>query len=627
MKKSHKIIAFLLIVVSLVSFTIISQKVPGQLDWTDRNLYTLSDASKDLVANLEEPVHLEYYFSHSIEDLPISVKNYGVLVEDVLRQYADASNGSLTLSVIDPEPDTEQEEAAIRAGLERQSTVTGNNVFFGLVATSADQSEVIPFFQIARESFLEYDISQIIHKVRLFEKPALGVISSLPVMGNQPQPQYPGMPPQGQGTPPWAIIESLGASFEVEEITGDEIPENIAALALIHPGELSDDLRFAIDQFFLSGKPVFLAVDPSSFEQRATQQNPQMMMMGGASFSSDLPGLLEAWGIEYDPSLVVGDINAGTPVSTGRGAPIDYPFWITKRDLDTDSPIVGQLNEIMLPEPGCFSVAEDRGYDVQVLLKTSDRSGTMDAMTLSYQPPQAAVQSFEPDGKSRTIAAMIRGTFKSAFPDGKPKEENEEDEEDVTEIDWTKAPSLREGASTLIMVADTDFLSDRASIRRVSFLGMSGVTPVNDNINLVLNCVESLAGDQALLGLRGKGEVRRTFTKIEEMERKANEAYQRELESLQQRLQEVQTKLSELQQTQGGTQLVASPEVIKAVEEYQQQEADLRSELREIRKRLREDVDALKFKLSALNVGLIPLLVLVAGIFSFASRGRTPAKR
>ena len=625
MTRSEKSQGIALLVVALIAFIVLAAKFPGQFDWTEGNYYTLSPASEQLVRNLEEPVELKFYFSRSIEQLPVSVKNYGSLVEDLLRQYVDASRGRLSLEVIDPQPDTEAEESALRAGIQRQQIrSTGENVFFGLAVTCADQTELIEVFSPDRESYLEYDISQLIYRVQQLEKPVLGVITSLDLFGSAPPASMPGMPPQGQGAPPWAVLAQLEVSFEVRELTAETLPGDLSALALIHPGPLSEDLKFAIDQFLLSGKPVFAAVDPSAFFQRIRQNSQQMMMMGQAprGASSDLSGLLERWGIEFAPSVVVGDDALATSVSAG-GPPVRYPFYLTVREFAEGSPLTAQLRELWFLEPGSFALAEGSGLTVQPLVQTSPESGTSEAMMLSFQPLEAAVQGFSPDGKQRLLAGLVSGTFRTAYPDGKPVEPTEPSEGEAPQPPpGPQPPEFTEGEGTLLLVADSDFLTDQLSVQRVNFLGMNAVQPLNHNLDFALNALDAMAGNEALLSLRGKGEIRRGFDRIEKMEQAAQVAYQAELDALQGKLSEVQDQLLGLQQNQAGPQIIASPEVLASIHEYQAEEAELRAELRRMRLALREGITQEKLKLSFLNVWLIPILALVAGVIAHLRRAR-----
>ena len=181
----------------------------------------------------------------------------------------------------------------------------GEQFYFGLVATQADQQKTIPALSPDREQFLEYDVSELVYGVQQLDKKKLGLITSLPLQGVQ------GNPMMGQqGTEGQYVINEWQDTFDVQavEAGATELPPKLDALAIVHPENLTPRLQFAIDQFLLSGKPVFIAVDPSS--EYFKRQAGQMAMFSGGpqpNVSSDLPLLFAAWGIGYNPQKIVGD--------------------------------------------------------------------------------------------------------------------------------------------------------------------------------------------------------------------------------------------------------------------------------------------------------------------------------
>src|SRR5690606_22606740 len=187
--------------------------------------------------------------------LPNTYKNYAERVEEMLRQYTRAARGKVTLNVIRPEPDTPEEEQATLAALQAQAVPsTGEALAFGVVATQAEQQKAIPALNPNREQFLEYDLSQLIFSVQQFDKPRLGLLSTLPL---QAPPFNPMMMQQGGMPQDQFIISEWERTFEIVTVqpTATELPENLDALAVIHPQNVGDQLQFAIDQFLLSGKP------------------------------------------------------------------------------------------------------------------------------------------------------------------------------------------------------------------------------------------------------------------------------------------------------------------------------------------------------------------------------------
>lgn len=626
MKKCNKWIGLGLLLVALVLVNFIGGLFRGQADLTENALYTLSEGSRNILAKIEEPVTLQFYFSRSAEGAPVFIKNYATLVEDLLHQYESAAGDKIRLEVINPRPDTSEEEAAIRAGITGQPLPTGETLFFGLAAIQADQEEVIPMFNGQREEFLEFDISQLIHQVQQLELPRLGIVSGLDIFG-QPAAQM--FARQQQGQDAWVFVQELRNQFEVEQVNGDELPDDLDVLAVVHPQDISSQLLFEIDQFLLSGKPVFMAVDPSSFVKRSGANQQQMMMGMTPPTSSDLPQLFSTWKIEYDASMVVGDPELATGVNTGRGQPVPYPVWLTVSEFNTETPPTAQLNQMLLPEAGSFQLGDGSELELVPLISTTPNSGKVMGQTLAFTGPDQVGQQLESNGEEQVVAGIVRGKFPTAFPDGRPSSEDETPGGEETESEpakpTTTEPALSEstGASTLVLVADTDFLSNQFSVQIMNFAGMRAMTPLNDNLAFASNVVEFLAGSEDLISLRGKGTSVRPFERVREMEITAQQKYEERLTELEERLREVQENLREIQQQQGERgQLVASPEVRETIENFRLQEAEMRAERREIRKRLREDIEGLKLNLVLANLLIVPALVGIFGINFFILRNR-----
>lgn len=635
MNQHSKWIAVALVLLGIVLASIIANRVPGQWDVTAASRYTLSEASHNLLDELSEPVRMEFYFSRSVEDLPIQFKNFASRVQNLLRQYQRASSGQLRLRIIDPRPDTDEEQEAIRAGLRGQPVPSGANVFFGLRVLQADSSASIPFFRSEREPFLEYDISQLIYQVGQLDKPRLGILSSLDLQ--DPPPQNPMMPQQNQGDSGYAFMDEIRNLYEVEIIEGDDFPDDLHALLVLHPQNLSEARQFRIDQFVLSGKPVLIAVDPSSYTQRANQNQQQMMMGQQPDVSSNLPRLFDTWGLAFDPARVVGDRNLAAEVSTRTGgAPLRYPVWLNFQDIDSDSPLLASLNSLLLVEPGALRLRDNAPDSVQwdPLLQTTSDAGTVPASLLAFPNPERVGRSLQSDKQAITLAGILRGSFPTAFPDGPPEKPTEDNpaDSDNGNTNTESTPLINpddqltesNGTSTVMVIADTDFLSDQFAVRAINMFGMRGLQPLNDNLALLNNAVDSLAGNPELMSLRGKGTGNRPFTVVEKIEREAQQDYEDQLQNLEQRLSEVQTRLQELQQTTADeNQLVASPQTRQAIEEFRLEEAEVRAQQREIRKKLREDIEALNLRLALLNLFTFPLLVGIGGLAFFLKRNRS----
>ena len=631
MKLGSKALAIILLFVGLVLVNYLATSLPVRVDTTAESIYSLSAGTKAMLAKIEEPVSIDLYFSKDASGLPIRYKNYATRVQEMLRQYVRAGHGKLSLNVINPRADTPEEEKATAAGLTPQvSQQGGEQFFFGLIVRQADQEKTIPAFMPQREQFLEYDLSKLVFSVQQINKPKLGLLTSLPLQGTSPQEMQMMMmmrqqPQQGQ-----YVIDEWSQAFNIVKVdaAAADLPAGLDALAIIHPENVSPKLQFAIDQFILGGKPTFLAVDPAS--QYFKRQGGQQAMMGGPqpNVSSDLPVLLNAYGIAYDSQKVVGDLENGTDLQNPQNRSVSrYPTWLSLRkdNFSQKALATAQLTSTLFVESGSISAKPGATATFTPLIETSAQAGDIAGMMLQFAQGEELTKQITASGK-KTIAALVTGKLKTAFPNGAPKDEPKP--EDAAKKDDKKpepaaADSLKESksTSTLFIVADTDWLFDDFSIQKMNFFGQTAAQPINDNLSFASNTMEFLGGSQDLISIRGKGSSLRPFTVVRAMEVEAQKKYQQKLTALDARLAEVQKKLSEIQgKKTEGNRLVATPEVAKAIADFQKQQAVMSGERRQIRRALREDIDSLEKKLLILNLLATPILVGAFGVWFYRSR-------
>lgn len=601
MTLSKKILATTLLLVNFVLLHYIVSSFPIRFDFTQEGIYKLSDSTKTMLEKLEDPITIDFYSSKSVTDLPAWFKNFSDRVEQMLEQYAAASRGKIYLNVIDPKPDTEEEERANAAGLNSTELPNGDRVFLGMAVAQGDTEKVHPFFNWNRETFLEYDISKTIYEAQLLTKPRLGLITSLPLK----TPSFPTMP--GQPAPEdQFVVSQLENQFELVTIesTETELPANLDLLAIIHPKDLGEDLRYSIDQYALSGKPIFLAIDPSSLSER--DRGRQQMMMGQMNqpIPSDLPELLSAWGIEYDPSYVVLDQSN----SLSRGT-FSQPAWLVFQDEFTNRSLLpsSELEGILLLEAGQLKQSEGATANWEPILTTSSDTFQAQSMMLQFSQPQQLLSQSQPIGEPVVVAGLLTGEINSAFPEGKPSlEETADGPEEATD-------SLSSGQATILIVADSDFLLDQFSIQRDQFLpGMSQIRTLNDNQSFVSNFVEYLGGSSDLIGIRGKASTARPFEVVEEMEAEAQKEYQAKLEVVEAELQQINAELSRLVSEQAGSGTIyATPELSAIIAENQEKQTQLRSEIRNIRRNLRQGIETLGTIIGAINLLWAPVALLI----------------
>ena len=621
MKIASKIHATVLVLINFLLLHYVVSSIPLRFDFTAENTFTLSDSTKTLLGKVEDPIRFDFYRTETIEGLTPQIKmhihNFGDRVEQMLRQFDRAADGKIILNGIDPKPDTPEEENAIAAGVHGQGLPNGDSIFLGLVISQGDSEHVIPFFDWNKEGFIEYDLAKAVFEAQQLAKPKLGLITSLPLKA-PPYPTMPGQPPQEDQY----IISSLESSFNIEviEVSATELPNDLDMLAIIHAIGLSESLLFDIDQLALSGKPMFVAVDPSSLFFRSQQQQNQMGMMGqpNPNTSSDFQRFFSAWGIEYSASEVVGDPNIAM-IQQGSV----QPAWLTlgKENVSEDFLPAADLNSVWLLEAGSLKLSESSELTLESILQTTDEAGAIPGMMLQFSQGGALLNQLESGGEKKTIAGLLQGEFTTAFPQGKPQAPPEEGEGEG-EAESTDAPEQQyTGQGNVFIIADSDWSLDQFSIQRQNFLGMTTVQPINDNLTMGTNIIEFLGGSKDLIGIRSKGAENRGFDRVQAIEIEAQKQYQIKLQEVEDRISQMNQEIQTLASQQQGTGLlVASPELSDAIQKLQENQASLRTERRLIRRELRKDIDALKWKLVSLNIGYAPIGLVLFGLLFYRMR-------
>lgn len=619
------------IFVIVVAANWILGSIRARVDLTESRLFTLSKGTRELIKSLDTPVSLRFYATGD-EAMPVFMKAYARQVEDLLLEIKGASGGKIVLQKFDPKPDSDAADSAELDGVSAQAVELDRSIYLGLAASCLDHVAAVPFLSPSREDLLEYDIARLIAQVSRPKKAVIGVMSSLPVFGNMPNPM---MMQMGQrGSEPWAFLSDLQGDFDVREIqpSATEIDKEVTLLVVVHPSGISEESEYAIDQFLMRGGRLLVFVDPMCLSAGGGQQ--QQMMMGGPQDSSTLTKLFAGWGITLEPGKVVADMEFRS-IFNRDGGPSVVPvvLRLTSEALDAKDVITSGIDDLMLPFVGALSGKPAEGIQMETLIKSSRQSQLVDSMTARFSEKQI-LKDFAPSNTEYALAVRLRGKFKTAFPDGKPGEKKDADKKDGDKKDAAKAEgdkkdegkkdagkadgSLKEckEETAVIVVADSDFLSDQFSVRTGNLFGQRIVMPANGNLALVQNMVDQLGGDTRLIGVRSRGSQRRPFTRIQKMEAEAQSRYQEKINSLERDLEETEQRLGELQRgkKEASQSMILSPEQQAEVERFHKRRAQVRMELKQVRKEFRQDVESLETTIKWINIAGMPLLVAVVGV-------------
>ncbi|HEX7914663.1 GldG family protein [Rudaea sp.] len=609
------ILAVLFVAMILVSNTLFRG---ARLDLTQNHLYTLSQGTKNILSSIEEPVNLTLYFSdkaaaESANPDAAALRNYAPRVREMLAEMAARAGGKLRVATVDPLPFSEDEDRATTLGLQALPWGQGgSNIFLGIVGTnSTNGKSVMPIANPNKETFLEYDVAKMIHELSMAKKPAVGLISGLPMgAGFDAQTR--------QMRQPWAIQSQLEQMFDVRTLTPasvKSIDKDINVLVVVQPKNLSDDAQYAIDQFVLRGGHLLVFVDPlaESDDSGADPNNPQAAMM--ADRSSDLPKLFKAWGVDYDAKKIVLDREHALQVTSPQGQPIRHPaiLGFNQRDLNPTDITTAQLQSINVSTAGFFQLANDSKNKLTPLIQTSADAMTVAADRVKFMSdPSQLLVDYKPDGAQPfVVAGRLEGKFATAFPERKEADHLTESKD----------------SGEIILVADTDILSNRLWVQVQQFFGQQIMNSFANNGDFIVNSVDNLGGSSDLISIRGRATSQRPFTTVDNMRRAAEESFRGKERELQQRLSDTERKLTELQSGKSKeNEMILSPEQKAELTRFQDQKIAIRKELRQVRRSLDDRIEALGTRLKLIDIGLMPLLITLFALgFAWLKRRRRAA--
>ena len=614
--------------VILVAVNWIASHAKARLDLTEERAYTLSKGTRNILAKLDTPVQIRFYWTRGDNRMPVFLKNYAQEVEDLLDEYRQASKGQIEIQKLDPQPDSDAEDSAKLDGIEPRTLSLGAEpIYLGLSVTMLDQKETIPFLDPQAARLLEYEISRAIARVMSTERPTLGLMTSLPMAGQM----NPMMQRGGRGQQPWFFYTQLKRNFNVKdiELTADSIPDDVKVLVVVHPKGITDAAQYAIDQFVLRGGKLVVFLDPLAALD-ATQQQPNSMMPPASS--SSLEKVLKAWGLSFDATKVVADLNYMTRLQQGRSPAV---LSLNENAVNKDDVVTSGADNLLLPFAGAFTGTPADGVKQTVLLESSKNSQLIEPM-MAQMGGESLITNFAPSGTEYPLAVRLTGRFKSAFPDGKPAATPSPTPSPgaptPTPTSTAAAPALKESSvdGAVILVGDTDFLQDQLAVDEGinPFGGQRVVMPRNANVAFAEGAIEQLAGDSNLIAVRSRASRERPFTVVREMQADAEANYRSKIKELEASLADAQRKLNELQRARGGEQgqrFVLSPEQQAEIANFRRKEAEVKKALKEERKRLRADIDSLENRIKWVNIAGMPLVVIAVGVLLAVKRRRMQA--
>ncbi|MGE0225788.1 MAG: Gldg family protein [Acetobacteraceae bacterium] len=625
------VIAVLAIVIGINMFAD-ARLANVQVDVTRSGLYTLSSGTKQILAGLKEPITLRMFYSRRLGSTVPVYGTFADQVREMLQNYAAVSNGKIRLEFYDPEPFSDTEDRALAYGLQGVPLDQGGaQVYFGLAGTNLqDDERTIPFFQPDRQRFLEYDLTKLVYELSNPKRPVVGVMSSLMLDGDPRMMMMTrGQGPAGQ---PFASMQVLRQTNTVKTVPTDAqvIDPDIEVLLVAQAQNLSEATQYAIDQFVMRGGRLMVMVDPWS---EAMASTPSPTGQPPTDASSNLKKLFDAWGIEFDPTRVVGDLTGAWRVRASpdeRLQSVNYVAWFNIRDgLNHDDPATVDLTQVTVASAGALKKAESAQVEFTPLLSSSPRSGMIPVEQVKMPQPAKILADFKPEGGPRVIAARVRGVLKSAFsgPPDLPADQKRPE-------NFPAYKAQTDGPANLVLVADSDILADRFWVRIADFFGHQTMTPFADNGPFVANLVGTLSGGDALIGLRSRGDTNRPFVLVNEIQSDAEARFRQTEQALQKHLEDVEKQLRTLRSGTGeGADRKAEPVITAeqraAIDDARRDIVETRQKLRAVQLDLNREISALETSLRLFNIVLVPailaILAIILGLIQRRRRARARA--
>jgi len=472
-KKSQTLLRVVLVLGILILLNFISVRIFSRLDLTKAGVYTLSDASKNLMSNLDDRITVKAYFT---EDLPVPYNNNRRAVLDILNDYKAYSKGNLFYEFISPEGEKSEREAQqagippVEVQVVKEDKFEVKRAFLGLVMMYEDRKEVLPVIQ--NLGSLEYDISAAIKRLTTRTKKRIGYTT-----GHQ-ETELTGMQHASKE------INSQYETVPVDlSLSTAEIPKDLAALLIIAPKtKFSDTAKYQIDQYLMSGGKVAFLLNKMNVDLNAQYKVAQPVEIG-------LDDMLENYSIRINNDLVRDVQCASITVMQNQGqfqmrSQIPFPYLPNAVNVDRSNPIVKDLQGLIFFFVSSLdtTLTVNKGLKAEVLVRTSKHSGRQSGYVMidpfRHYTPEEMAESNIP------LAVVVSGSFKSFFSAESGSAAGGEGKSLAARVD--KSPDTR-----VIVVGDGDFMKDDFAGNR-------------SNLTFFVNIVDFLADDAGLITIRSK---------------------------------------------------------------------------------------------------------------------------
>ncbi len=481
---ANAVVQVFLLIGILVAVNVVGVRVFGRVDLTEDKVYTLSQASKDLAKNLPDRILVKAFIS---KDQPARLAQVGRYLRDLLDEYKAASGGKFQWESIDPAEDKKGEEDAQRLGVPKlrlqeieKEKVAVKSTYLGIAFEYGDKTDKIP--QIGAQEGLEYQVSSILRRLTV-KKKKLGVVSGFGCgdLSN-------GLRAVQSGLTDYEVTAvSLGGTDAVK------IPDDVDALLVFGPKQpVSEPARKEIDAFLMKGKSVAFFVDgmaldsPQGGQQMPGQPAPPKF---GKKNEHGLEAMLASYGFKVNEDMVADDQNVqAAAVINGQLYFVNQPMYPVATDIASTHRVTEKIKGIVFPFASSLELTgelkDGKAPGKAVALARSTAKAWHQTGFFLYDPQQEMKQKPGDKREVYTFAYAYEGKLPSAFAKNAAASE-------PGLVSESTAPVR------LLVVGDSDFASDEQ-------FQHGPRQAMQANFLFMMNAVDWLLQDEALIGVRGK---------------------------------------------------------------------------------------------------------------------------
>jgi len=506
-------------------------------DLTADNRYKPSPSALQIVSELPvERLTIQLYYSETSTALSSADRAYGHQVKYYLQTMARLSH-KVRFDMIDPTHSPEREHAARRQKIEPILSADGSRIYMGIVASTPEKSIVMPILPKERRDVFEFDLMNNLVRLRHDQTRRIMVLTGMNMADEKQRPDF---------------LEKLSPFYRVDinNHRNAIIPDENDLVIVLNGYYLEENALYALDQYVQRGGKVLAFVDPFWFAAPAGS----MQAVGPDDGVTAKPGfddLLRHWGLNYIPGRLVADPSLGTAIQVTDSAGVaTHPLWLTLKSAEISQklPISKGLTKISIAGVGFFDIAPPDGVQITPILQTSPAAHFIARSKVFEANLENMAEFFEGTPQTYTLAAKAAGAFKPFYLRC-PASAIEWIAEKT--VDWPKEyryehfeePSRE---TSIIAVADMDFYSPQLSLRG------QGLSPSNDNLNLLFNMVRDLLGEPEALKIKLRHEAnRRPFIKIDQQLTQIAARFSADEQSLISQLMTIRRKLADARHEKG----------------------------------------------------------------------------